>query len=248
MSGDIKCQMRFILLWKSIVKFRLNQIHLIVLKILPFFVLIFNDSASLWKFGVSPFIFFYGCELDPERVYCDVITSLALRRLRGTALNHAHWHPRLLPCFCRCSLGCFRVSSFVKNRTLPSLNRAERVFYDWPQISGLASGILLWQSADRSQDMQKLWVLLSDNKKYIHTGRDGHKPTKVKDFDFCQWKVSSIKMRKQTCRLFCLILTLFVFLYRLQNLKNTFETKYGESPLFYAYAPGRVNLIGNYIS
>uniref|UniRef100_A0A8C4EMT7 Galactokinase 2 n=1 Tax=Dicentrarchus labrax TaxID=13489 RepID=A0A8C4EMT7_DICLA len=34
---------------------------------------------------------------------------------------------------------------------------------------------------------------------------------------------------------------------RLQNLKNTFETKYGESPLFYAYAPGRVNLIGEHI-
>ncbi|KAM8890945.1 N-acetylgalactosamine kinase isoform 2-T2 [Spinachia spinachia] len=30
---------------------------------------------------------------------------------------------------------------------------------------------------------------------------------------------------------------------RLQNLKNTFETKYGESPLFYVCAPGRVNLI-----
>ncbi|KAG8012735.1 N-acetylgalactosamine kinase [Nibea albiflora] len=34
---------------------------------------------------------------------------------------------------------------------------------------------------------------------------------------------------------------------RLQNLKNTFETKHGESPLFYAYAPGRVNLIGEHI-
>ncbi|XP_022611923.1 N-acetylgalactosamine kinase isoform X1 [Seriola dumerili] len=34
---------------------------------------------------------------------------------------------------------------------------------------------------------------------------------------------------------------------RLQNLKNTFETKYGESPLFYACAPGRVNLIGEHI-
>lgn len=34
---------------------------------------------------------------------------------------------------------------------------------------------------------------------------------------------------------------------RLQNLKHTFETKYGESPLFYAYAPGRVNLIGEHI-
>ncbi|XP_060932114.1 N-acetylgalactosamine kinase [Limanda limanda] len=34
---------------------------------------------------------------------------------------------------------------------------------------------------------------------------------------------------------------------RLQNLKNTFEKKYGESPLFYAYAPGRVNLIGEHI-
>lgn len=34
---------------------------------------------------------------------------------------------------------------------------------------------------------------------------------------------------------------------RLQNLKNAFETKYGESPLFYACAPGRVNLIGEHI-
>lgn len=34
---------------------------------------------------------------------------------------------------------------------------------------------------------------------------------------------------------------------RLQNLKNAFETKFGESPLFYAYAPGRVNLIGEHI-
>lgn len=34
---------------------------------------------------------------------------------------------------------------------------------------------------------------------------------------------------------------------RLKNLKDTFETKYGESPLFYAYAPGRVNLIGEHI-
>ncbi|XP_034060764.1 N-acetylgalactosamine kinase isoform X1 [Gymnodraco acuticeps] len=34
---------------------------------------------------------------------------------------------------------------------------------------------------------------------------------------------------------------------RLQNLKNTFETKYGEPPLFYACAPGRVNLIGEHI-
>ncbi|XP_078113352.1 N-acetylgalactosamine kinase [Sander vitreus] len=34
---------------------------------------------------------------------------------------------------------------------------------------------------------------------------------------------------------------------RLQNLKNTFETKYGESPHFYACAPGRVNLIGEHI-
>lgn len=37
-----------------------------------------------------------------------------------------------------------------------------------------------------------------------------------------------------------------VVLYRLLNLKNTFESKYGEAPLFYAYAPGRVNLIGEY--
>ncbi|XP_018521841.1 N-acetylgalactosamine kinase [Lates calcarifer] len=34
---------------------------------------------------------------------------------------------------------------------------------------------------------------------------------------------------------------------RLQNLKNAFESKYGESPLFYACAPGRVNLIGEHI-
>ncbi|XP_034541445.1 N-acetylgalactosamine kinase [Notolabrus celidotus] len=34
---------------------------------------------------------------------------------------------------------------------------------------------------------------------------------------------------------------------RLQNLKNAFETKYGDSPLFYACAPGRVNLIGEHI-
>uniref|UniRef100_A0A665WX65 N-acetylgalactosamine kinase n=1 Tax=Echeneis naucrates TaxID=173247 RepID=A0A665WX65_ECHNA len=34
---------------------------------------------------------------------------------------------------------------------------------------------------------------------------------------------------------------------RLHNLKKTFEAKYGESPLFYACAPGRVNLIGEHI-
>lgn len=34
---------------------------------------------------------------------------------------------------------------------------------------------------------------------------------------------------------------------RLQNLKNTFEKRCGESPLFYACAPGRVNLIGEHI-
>ncbi|XP_047451288.1 N-acetylgalactosamine kinase [Mugil cephalus] len=34
---------------------------------------------------------------------------------------------------------------------------------------------------------------------------------------------------------------------RLKNLKNIFESKYGESPLFYACAPGRVNLIGEHI-
>ncbi|XP_070686196.1 N-acetylgalactosamine kinase [Pempheris klunzingeri] len=34
---------------------------------------------------------------------------------------------------------------------------------------------------------------------------------------------------------------------RLQKLKSTFETKYGKPPLFYAYAPGRVNLIGEHI-
>uniref|UniRef100_A0A7N8WTR6 Galactokinase 2 n=1 Tax=Mastacembelus armatus TaxID=205130 RepID=A0A7N8WTR6_9TELE len=34
---------------------------------------------------------------------------------------------------------------------------------------------------------------------------------------------------------------------RLQKVRNTFEKKYGESPLFYACAPGRVNLIGEHI-
>ncbi|XP_055789109.1 N-acetylgalactosamine kinase [Salvelinus fontinalis] len=34
---------------------------------------------------------------------------------------------------------------------------------------------------------------------------------------------------------------------RLQNLKEAFEKKYGEAPLFYAQAPGRVNLIGEHI-
>uniref|UniRef100_A0A3B3HVC1 Galactokinase 2 n=1 Tax=Oryzias latipes TaxID=8090 RepID=A0A3B3HVC1_ORYLA len=34
---------------------------------------------------------------------------------------------------------------------------------------------------------------------------------------------------------------------RLKNLKNAFEAKYGESPLFYTCAPGRVNLIGEHI-
>ncbi|XP_053175787.1 N-acetylgalactosamine kinase [Scomber japonicus] len=34
---------------------------------------------------------------------------------------------------------------------------------------------------------------------------------------------------------------------RLQKLKEAFETKYGKSPLFYACAPGRVNLIGEHI-
>ncbi|KAI5627032.1 N-acetylgalactosamine kinase, partial [Silurus asotus] len=34
---------------------------------------------------------------------------------------------------------------------------------------------------------------------------------------------------------------------RLQNLKKAFTEKYGESPLFYAFAPGRVNLIGEHI-
>lgn len=34
---------------------------------------------------------------------------------------------------------------------------------------------------------------------------------------------------------------------RLQNLKKAFETKFGEPPLFYACAPGRVNLIGEHI-
>uniref|UniRef100_A0A8C7Z9V5 N-acetylgalactosamine kinase n=1 Tax=Oryzias sinensis TaxID=183150 RepID=A0A8C7Z9V5_9TELE len=34
---------------------------------------------------------------------------------------------------------------------------------------------------------------------------------------------------------------------RLKNLKTAFEDKYGESPLFYTCAPGRVNLIGEHI-
>ncbi|XP_014866927.1 PREDICTED: N-acetylgalactosamine kinase [Poecilia mexicana] len=34
---------------------------------------------------------------------------------------------------------------------------------------------------------------------------------------------------------------------RLKNLKDHFEAKFGESPLFYACAPGRVNLIGEHI-
>ncbi|KAG7280994.1 hypothetical protein CRUP_016626 [Coryphaenoides rupestris] len=34
---------------------------------------------------------------------------------------------------------------------------------------------------------------------------------------------------------------------RLHQLKNAFEKKYGESPKFYAHAPGRVNLIGEHI-
>lgn len=34
---------------------------------------------------------------------------------------------------------------------------------------------------------------------------------------------------------------------RLQNLKRIFQNKFGESPLFYARAPGRVNLIGEHI-
>ncbi|CAG05542.1 unnamed protein product, partial [Tetraodon nigroviridis] len=34
---------------------------------------------------------------------------------------------------------------------------------------------------------------------------------------------------------------------RLLKLKNAFEEKFGESPQFYAYAPGRVNLIGEHI-
>ncbi|XP_061532120.1 N-acetylgalactosamine kinase isoform X1 [Phycodurus eques] len=34
---------------------------------------------------------------------------------------------------------------------------------------------------------------------------------------------------------------------RLQNLKNAFERQYGGAPLFYACAPGRVNLIGEHI-
>ncbi|XP_024911969.1 N-acetylgalactosamine kinase [Cynoglossus semilaevis] len=34
---------------------------------------------------------------------------------------------------------------------------------------------------------------------------------------------------------------------RLRKLKSEFEAKYGESPMFYACAPGRVNLIGEHI-
>uniref|UniRef100_A0A4W5KUX8 Galactokinase N-terminal domain-containing protein n=1 Tax=Hucho hucho TaxID=62062 RepID=A0A4W5KUX8_9TELE len=34
---------------------------------------------------------------------------------------------------------------------------------------------------------------------------------------------------------------------RLLNLKDAFQKKYGESPLFYARAPGRVNPIGEHI-
>lgn len=34
---------------------------------------------------------------------------------------------------------------------------------------------------------------------------------------------------------------------RMQNLKTAFETKYGKPPHFYAWAPGRVNLIGEHI-
>lgn len=37
---------------------------------------------------------------------------------------------------------------------------------------------------------------------------------------------------------------LYISLYRLQKLKKSFIGKYEESPLFYACAPGRVNLIG----
>uniref|UniRef100_A0A3P9KR80 Galactokinase 2 n=1 Tax=Oryzias latipes TaxID=8090 RepID=A0A3P9KR80_ORYLA len=39
----------------------------------------------------------------------------------------------------------------------------------------------------------------------------------------------------------------FQFFPGLKNLKNAFEAKYGESPLFYTCAPGRVNLIGEHI-
>ncbi|XP_056595225.1 N-acetylgalactosamine kinase isoform X1 [Triplophysa dalaica] len=34
---------------------------------------------------------------------------------------------------------------------------------------------------------------------------------------------------------------------RLQKIKDAFHEKYGETPFFYAYAPGRVNLIGEHI-
>lgn len=34
---------------------------------------------------------------------------------------------------------------------------------------------------------------------------------------------------------------------RLQRLKEAFQEKYGEPALFYACAPGRVNLIGNFV-
>lgn len=48
----------------------------------------------------------------------------------------------------------------------------------------------------------------------------------------------------------CDTLLLFVVVLvicRIKKLKETFESKYGEPPLFYACAPGRVNLIGNFI-
>lgn len=37
---------------------------------------------------------------------------------------------------------------------------------------------------------------------------------------------------------------MFYHICRLQRLKEAFHGKYEESPLFYACAPGRVNLIG----
>lgn len=41
---------------------------------------------------------------------------------------------------------------------------------------------------------------------------------------------------------------LFSSIVRLQKIKDAFHQKYGETPFFYAYAPGRVNLIGEFIN
>lgn len=154
-----------------------------------------------------------------------------------------------LPCFCRCILNRFTVSSFVI--ALPKW--AELMLWNWSQFSGLASGILWWQSADRDQDTG---ALLSD--KYIHRciklAEMATNPLKLKTVITANERWVAVRcadcqrdrgMRKEMCTLLFLIL---VIPHRLLNLKNTFETKYGESPLFYAYAPGRVNLIGNILS